>query len=90
MSKYVFYDDSYCFSNGCNCCEDIYMEAYNSDDTRCGMGSANSEEDCYIQAILTELGEGFETDTADNLHTLSLEQLKDSASFLKIEVEIVS
>lgn len=42
------------------------------------------EEDCYIQAILTELGEGFETDTADNLHTLSLEQLKDSASFLKI------
>lgn len=90
MNKYTFYDEGYYDQPVCSCRGGTYMEAYNSDDTRCGMGSAHSEEDCYIQAILTELGEGFETDTADNLHTLSLEQLKDSASFLKIKVEIVS
>lgn len=90
MKKYIFTNDSWWDNPACSCCDSYLVEVYNSDDTRCGMGSAHSEEDCYIQAILTELGEGFETDTSDNLHTLSLEQLKDSASFLKIKVEIVS
>lgn len=89
MTKYTFYEDSWWDYNGCSCCDPSWMEAYNSDDTLCGMGTAHSEEDCYIQAILTELGEGYSTETADSLYELDIDTLKEKAKLLGVEVEIV-
>ena len=57
MNKhFVFTNDSMHISNGCSCCEPDYMEVYNSDETDGTLGSAHSEEECYVQAIITVLG----------------------------------
>ena len=92
MKTYTFFDDSYFASNGCDCCDDTYMECYNSNDTDCNLGSANNREDCYIQAIMTETGVdscGAEY-RGEHLELMSLEQLKQVSKMLKIKVEIVS
>lgn len=53
---YTFTDDSYWSSNGCDCCEDDHMEAYNCDDNDfCGMGTAHSEE-CIYRSIAIVCG----------------------------------
>lgn len=57
MNKhFVFTNDSMYIDNGCSCCEPDYMEVYNSDETDGTLGSAHSEEECYVQSIVTVLG----------------------------------
>lgn len=90
MKIYTFTNDSYWFSNGCDCCDDMLMESYNSDDTCCNFGSAYSEEDCYIQAICTEIGYKYWEDVPDDLREMSYDQLKNIADSMEIEVRIVS
>lgn len=88
MTKtYTFYDEGYYCSNGCDCCEDVYMECYNSSDTDCNLGSAHSEEDCYVQAIVTE-SDAYKED--EGLWEMDLDALKQIAKELCIEVEIIS
>lgn len=89
MTKYTFYNESYWFSNGCDCCEDVLMECYNSDQTCCNFGSAYSEEDCYLQAIATELGYEFWEDLPDSYEEMGHTELKIMAKSMGIEMEIV-
>ena len=89
MKIYKFVNDSYWFSNGCDCCEDLLMESYNSDQTCCNFGSAYSEEGCYLQAIATELGYEFWEDVPDDLREMSYDQLKNIADRMGIVVEII-
>lgn len=93
MNKYTFFDDSYWDSPGCSCCEPWYMEAYNSEKTDCNLGTASSREDCYIHAIITELGKNnghIPQDLLDQLYGASYDTLKAEAKRLKIKVEIIS
>jgi len=91
MKTYTFFDDSYFASNGCDCCDDTYMECYNSNDTDCNLGSAHDYESCYFQAILTELGTEEVTDEhREGLYCMNLKELKEIAKDLNIKVEIVS
>lgn len=91
MKIFTFFDDSYFASNGCDCCDDTYMECYNSNDTDCNLGSAHNREDCYIQAIMTELGTEEVTDEhREGLYSMNLKELKEIAKDLNIKVEIVS
>ena len=90
--KYTFYDDSYYERPPCDCCPGYWMECYNSSDTDSStrtahLGSAHSEEDCYVQAIKTESNAYMED---DSLWELDLEQLKKIAEELGIVVEIIS
>lgn len=91
MKTFTFFDDSYFASNGCDCCDDTYMECYNSNDTDCNLGSAHNREDCYIQAIMTELGTEEVTDEhREGLYSMNLKELKEIAKDLNIKVEVVS
>lgn len=90
MKTYTFTNDSYWFSNGCSCCEDLLMESFNSDQTCCNFGSAYSEEDCYLQAICTELGYEFWEDVPDQYREMGYTELKKLATDMGIDVEIVS
>lgn len=89
MKTYTFTNDSYWFSNGCDCCEDLLMESYNSDQTCCNFGSAYSEEDCYLQAIATEKGWEYWEDVPDDLREMSYTELKKLATEMGIEVRII-
>lgn len=82
-TKFVFTDDSYYENPGCSCCPDTLMEAYNSGDTYCGLGTAHSTEDCYVQAIRT-----FKGVVHSDLWELTLDQLEEMADNLGIEVVI--
>ena len=89
--KYLFTDDSYWDSPGCSCCDSYLVEVYNSNDTDCNLGSAHNREDCYIQAIMTELGTEEVTDEhREGLYSMNLKELKEIAKDLNIKVEIVS
>lgn len=91
MKTFTFFDDSYFASNGCDCCEDTYMECYNSNDTDCNLGSAHDYESCYYQAILTELGAALVSDEyRDGLYCMNLKELKQIAKDLNIRVKVVS
>ena len=91
MKTYTFFDDSYFASNGCDCCDDTYMECYNSNDIDCNLGSAHSRDHCYFQAILTELGAESTTDAVrEALYCMSMHELKQTAKGLGIKVDIVS
>ena len=91
MKTYTFYDEGYYDQPGCSCCEGIYMECYNSEDTDCNLGSAHDFHSCYHHAILTELGTEDVTDEhREGLYCMSLKELKQIAKDLKIKVEIVS
>lgn len=87
MTKFVFYDDSWYDQPGCSCCEGFLMEAYNSSDTDCSLGTAGSLEDCYVQAIKTE-SDAYKED--EGLWDLDLDSLKKIAKELCIRVEIIS
>jgi hypothetical protein len=90
MTTYTFTNDSYWFSNGCDCCEDLLMESFNSDQTCCNFGSAYSEEDCYLQAIATELGYEFWEHVPDSYREMGHAELKMMADNMNIKVEVVS
>ena len=91
MKTYTFYDEGYYDQPGCSCCEGIYMECYNSEDTDCNLGSAHDYESCYYHAILTELGTEDVTDEhREGLYCMRLDELKQIAKDLKIKVKIVS
>lgn len=45
MTKvYTFYDDSWYDQPGCSCCGGFLMEAYNSSDTSCNLGTARQKK----------------------------------------------
>ena len=86
---FYFYDQSYWLSACCDCCSDDYIECYNSDDTDPILGSAHSEDDCYINAILTDHGATMVSDEyRDFLYNASLDELKSICKGLDIEVVI--
>lgn len=86
MTKiYIFYDDSWWDNPGCDCCLGDFVECYNSYVTGRKFGSAHSLEDCYVQAIVTEVGED-----AAKYYEMTLEQLEMKAQELGIKIEIVS
>lgn len=85
--KYTFYDDSWYERPPCDCCLGEWVECYNSSDTDSNLGSAHSEEECYVQAIKTESSAYMED---DSLWELELEQLEKIAEELDIVVEIIS
>jgi len=88
--KYTFWDDSWYDSGpGCDCCPGQWMWAYNSNDTADWLGTAHSEEDCYAQAIITEL-DIIDPDECDKYWSLNIHQLEQVAEYLDIEVEIMS
>lgn len=90
MTKYTFTNDTYWDSRGCDCCEDTEMTCFNSEDTDIRLGSASSVEDCYAQAIITELScDLVSDDYKDHLYQMSLRSLKDTAKGLGIKVEIL-
>lgn len=90
MKTYYFTDDSYWDSPGCSCCEPCLMECYNCENTDPNMGSASSEDGCYVQAIVTELG-GYHIvpqELLDELYEKDYNDLKQMADDLGIEVRI--
>lgn len=93
MKTYTFYDDSWYDSGiGCDCCPGSWMEAYNSSEIDSSFGTAHSIDECYIQAIVTEMG-GYESFTQaylDNLYQMLGEELEKKAEQLGINVFIVS
>lgn len=90
MTKtYTFYDDSWWDNPGCSCCPSTLMEAYNSSDTDCNLGTASSLEDCYVQAIVTEVSI-CNIPCDDNIWDEPLENLEVIAQGLGIEIKIIS
>lgn len=90
MKTYKFTNDSWWDRCGCDECEDTLMEAYNSDDTDCNLGSASYIEDCYVQAIITETGSFCIGSTMHGiLNGKSLPELQELAHLMKVEVVIV-
>lgn len=89
---FTFYAGSW-WDSVCDCCEPTKMEYHNSDDTDGSLGSAQSEEDCYAQAIVTVLGRDNlvteEEDLSHIFHYLDLDQLIRIADNIGIVVEIV-
>lgn len=91
MKKYIWYDESYYERPPCDCCQGSWMEVYNSNDSDTRNGSAFSIEDCYTKSIITEVGWAvIPEDYKDFLYQMSLEELKEEAKNLNIEIEIVS
>ena len=87
MSKFVFYDDSFYERPPCDCCPGYWMECYNNSDTNSNLGSAHSEEECYVQAIKTESDAYMEDEC---LWEMDLDELMVIAKELDIIVEIIS
>ncbi len=93
MKTFKFFDDSWYERPACDCCPGQWMQCYNSGETDSNLGSAHSEEDCYIHAIITELGKNnshIPQDLLDQLYGASYDTLKAEAKRLKIKVEIIS
>ena len=90
MKTYTFFDDSYFASNGCDCCEDTWVSSFNSAQVVGNFGSAYSEEDCYLQAISTEMGYEYWEDFPDTYRLMEYSDLKKVTDLLGIKVEIVS
>ena len=90
MKKYTFFDDSYYDQPGCSCCEGTLMEAFNSNDTDCNLGTAHSYEDCYVYAIMTENAGKVPLYLDKELYEMNIKELKALAKQMNIEVEIIS
>ena len=88
--SYQFYDESYYYSNACDCCQGGWINSFNSDQVNGNFGSAFSEEDCYLQAIATEMGYEYWEDFPDTYRLMDYAELKKVADLLGIKVEIVS
>ena len=91
MKTYTFTNDTYWFSNGCYCCEDLEMPTFNSDDTDCNLGSAHSYEECYVQSIISSLGgqSVVPDEMLEELWCMDIRGLKSIAEDLNICVNIV-
>jgi hypothetical protein len=87
VTTYTFKDDSYWFSNGCDCCDDVLMESFNCDEVSCNFGSAHSEEDCYLQAIATEAGYEDWGDIPEKYRDMGHTELKKIAKDMQIKVK---
>ena len=85
--KFTFYDDSFYERPPCDCCLGGWVECYNSSDTNSNLGSAHSEEDCYVQAIKTECDVYMED---DSLWELDLHELEKIAEEIGVRVEVIS
>lgn len=72
----------------CDCCDGYWMWSYNSSQVNGNFGSAYSEEDCYLQAIATELGYQYWEDVPDIYRAMEASDLKKVANALGIEVFI--
>ena len=90
MKTFTFFDDSYFASNGCDCCEGSWVSSFNSSQVVGNFGSAFSEEDCYLQAIATEMGYEYWEDVPDTYRLMEYSDLKKVTDLLGIKVEIVS
>lgn len=90
MKTYTFYDDGWFDNPPCDCCDGYWMESYNSSQVNGNFGSAFSEEDCYLQAIATELGYQYWEDVPDIYRAMEYSDLKKVADILKIKVEVIS
>lgn len=89
MKVFTFYDDSYYYSNGCDCCEGSWVYSFNSSQVVGNFGSAFSEEDCYLQAIATELGYQYWEDVPDEYREMEYTELKKLANEMGIDVVFV-
>ena len=90
MKVFTFYDDSWFDNPPCDCCDGYWMWSFNSDQVNGNFGSASSEEDCYLQAIATEMGYEYWEDFPDTYRLLDYVELKKVADLLGIKVEIIS
>ena len=90
MKTYTFFDDSWYDNPPCDCCDGYWMWSYNSSQVNGNFGSAFSEEDCYLQAIATELGYQYWEDVPDEYREMSYNDLKFLAENTGIKLEIVS
>lgn len=91
MTKsYQFYDESYYYSNGCDCCERSWVSSFNSSQVVGNFGSAYSEEDCYLQSISTELGYWYYEDIPSEYREMDYDELKFFAENMGLKVEIIS
>ena len=90
MKVFTFYDDSWYDQPPCDCCQGGWINSFNSDQVNGNFGSAFSEEDCYLQAIATELGYQYWEDVPDEYREMSHNDLKFLAENTGIKVEIVS
>ena len=90
MKTYTFYDDSWFDSPVCDCCDGSWMSSFNSAQVSCNFGSASSEEDCYLQAIATELGYQYWEDVPDEYRELGYADLKFLAENTGVKVGFVS
>lgn len=87
---FKFYKEYWCSSRGCSCCPDDVWEYYESGDVDPTLGTAHSEEDCYVHAIVTLVGrELIVDDVLYKLYEYSFGQLMDICDRLGIIVEIV-
>lgn len=88
MKVYTWFEEGYWFSNACDCCEDIYMRSYNSDEADISLGSAEDDLECFILSIITEIGrKNIQEDYEEKLWEMSLEELKQESANLNITVE---
>ena len=90
MKVFTFYDDSWYDQPPCDCCQGGWINSFNSDQVNGNFGSAFSEEDCYLQAIATELGYQYWEDFPDEYREMSYNDLKFLAENTGVKVEIVS
>jgi len=90
MKTYTFYDDSWYDQPPWQQSHGGWINSFNSDQVNGNFGSALSEEDCYMQAIATEMGYEFWEDVPDTYRLMDYAELKKVADILKIKVEVVS
>lgn len=87
---YLFADEGYWYSNGCDCCEDVYMYNYNLVGRYThNFGSAHSYEDCLLQALAVHDGYEYYEDVPEEWYDLSGEQLEAMMEERNIEVEVI-
>jgi len=90
MKVFTFYDDSWYDQPPCDCCQGGWINSFNSDQVNGNFGSAFSEEDCYLQAIATELGYQYWEDVPDEYQEMDYDELKFFAENMGLKVEIIS
>ena len=92
MKKYIFTNDTWWDNPACDCCEDLEMPTFNSDDTDCNLGSAHSYEECYVQSIISSLGgqSVVSDEMMEELWCMDIKDLKSMCKDLNIKVEIIS
>lgn len=89
--KYTIEDVSWWYANGCDCCDDTYMEAYNCQELLDeGYGTSSCVEDIYVYLLQLNnvLSEGYwESDKEEDY--LSESELYELLENNNIKVEVV-